>query len=94
MSGACPRYGFEVYLTPRAGIARDAFATLRANLLADVIEPNELTHTGGGEPAARYTLSRQGMQATEADRELVRRWADAHAAELSVEIGPLVDLDA
>lgn len=94
MSATCPRYGFEVRMAPRAGAPRDAFATLRANFLADVVAANDFVHTGGGETLALYTLSREGMQATDADRELVRRWADAHAAELSVEIGPLIDLDA
>lgn len=94
MSATCPRYGFEVRMAPRAGAPHGVFATLRANFLADVVAANDLVHTGGGEASALYTLSRQGMQATDADRELVRRWADTHAAELSVEIGPLIDLDA
>ncbi len=93
MSAACPRFGFLVRMEPRTGAARDSFEILRANFLADVITPNELACTGGGERSATYTLSREGMQATDADRALVRRWAEEHAAELSVEIGPLFDLD-
>lgn len=94
MSATCPHYAFEVRLAPREGLPRDVFATLCAEFLADVVAANELKHTGGGADVARYTLSREGMQATDADRELVRRWADAHAAEVSVTIGLLFDLDA
>lgn len=93
MSAACPRFGFEVRIAPRAGISAESFAALCADFVATTVIANGLTHTGGVRTSAVYTLSRQGTQATDADRQPARRWAEAHAAAVTVEIGPLVDLD-
>ncbi len=61
-------------------------------LRAGLVEERGLTIEGNRGRAWWYTLTRDGGQATEADREAVAAWAAARPGIARCEVGPLVDL--
>jgi uncharacterized protein YggL (DUF469 family) len=69
-----------------------AAGALRDDFLAGPVEGRGLVAEGSGDREWRQTISREGGQATEADREAVAAWAAARGEIAVYEIGPLVDL--
>jgi len=59
----------------------------------DVLDAQGLYATGGGDRTLEWFISREGSQATEADRELVRAWAAQWRGLVDITISDLIDLD-
>lgn len=93
MSAPCPVLGFVVMLAvgseaDRAPIAADLVETLeRSGLTA---EPRSNGRTSG---SLQYLVQRDGAQATDEDRALVRGWAARWVGRAETSIGDLIDLN-
>jgi uncharacterized protein YggL (DUF469 family) len=93
MSAPCPLFGFRVLisLSPQgseanvASIADDLARLLEAN---DLIAERRTVRDGGLE----YLVTREGSQATDSDRTLIRAWAEQWRTRATVQIGDLIDL--
>jgi len=89
MSAACPTFGFRVRIASRTddpAMRRAVIDDLRAFATREglVARPSL--------SSAEVVVTRDGSQATDADRGAVARWGEGwvHAAE--IEVGDLVDL--
>jgi uncharacterized protein YggL (DUF469 family) len=92
MSAPCPTFGFLVHARLRDARAKADANALRESLI-EVIEANGLeTGGGGGERTLDYAISREGSQATHADREVVLEWASRWSGVAEIEVSDLVDL--
>ncbi len=89
MSAACPIYGFDVLLEPNSGVDVTA---LQAIFLEQAIEHAGLAAEAGAAVTGRYTVTRDGSQATDADRQAIARWAAGQSDIARCDVGPLVDL--
>ena len=93
MSGACPRFGFDVRVLLDDGVPAPRAAAVRDSFVREVVEKNDLTCTGGGPTGEwRYTISRESEQATHTDREIVSAWLSGRHEIADYDVGPLVDL--
>ena len=84
MSAPCPRFGFVVALSshePR--VVEDLHRFLTGQGL-------EAARAGG---ALEFVVTREGGQATNNDREIIREWSQRWSNVASVTVGDLVDLD-
>jgi hypothetical protein len=90
MSAPCPVFGFIVRVAPRAESNDDAASRLCVEFIK-VLDVNGLT-TDRGERRAAYLVSREGGQATQADRELVLAWASRWTQAAAITVSDLMDL--
>ena len=86
MSVPCPIFGFVV----RARLVDGSADALRASLV-EVLEANGLEIAGSSRDL-EYVISREGSQATHADRELIIDWARACTSVARVDVSDLIDL--
>lgn len=93
MSAPCPTYGFTVALVPRDGASADALDALRDDLAA-MLAAHGLETMRGSARALEYVVVRDGSQAADADRTLVRAWAEQWTDVAEVRISEIVDLGA
>lgn len=91
MSAPCPTFGFIVTIAPRDDVSETERAAL-VRELADTLEPHGLSIERGTGGVIELVVYRDGAQATDADRDLVRPWADRWADRASIVIGDLIDL--
>jgi uncharacterized protein YggL (DUF469 family) len=91
MSAPCPNFGFVVTARLR-GAGGDADANALADDLIRVLESNELVTDRGVDRHLEYVVSREGSQATQADRELVLDWAERWRSIAEIEVSDLIDL--
>jgi hypothetical protein len=90
MSAACPMLGFMIDVVLSAG-ATETANEIRKDLVTH-LEPHGLSVADAG--TARYTITRDGSQATHADRELVMLWTERWTSVAEVHVSDLVDLSA
>lgn len=88
MSAPCPDFGFIV--TIRSAASRSP--AIVADLLS-VLEANDLSADVRGIGTQEVVVRRDGAQATHADREVVRAWADPWIGVATIAIGDIVDLE-
>ena len=89
MSAPCPILGFVVRVRLRdTGADPDSFI----DGLTQVLRSNGLVTGEGGDRRLEYVVSREGSQATQADRELILEWAKGWQSIAQVEVSELVDL--
>lgn len=88
MSAPCPDFGFVV--TIRSAASRSP--AIVADLLS-VLEEHALSGDVRGIGTQEVVVRREGTQATHADREVVRAWADPWIGVATISIGDIVDLD-
>jgi hypothetical protein len=86
MSAACPLLGFIVCARPRAADANIGVVT---EALLGLLEANDLV-TRSRRPL-EFEITREGSQATHADRELVLAWAQDWERVADIEVSDLVD---
>jgi hypothetical protein len=93
MSAPCPQFGFRVLIS-RLPSASELDAGEIADDVERVLSANDLVgeRRRVGDGALEYLVTREGSQATDADRTLVRDWAARHQDRVAVEIGDLIDL--
>ena len=93
MSGACPRFGFDVRVVLDDDVTPPRAAAMRDTFVRDIVEKHDLTCTGGGRSGEwQYTISRESEQATHSDREIVSAWLSGRHEIADYDVGPLVDL--
>ena len=93
MTAPCPMLGFTVTVELRG----DASAAERREIVASLVgllERHDLTGTVRGDRVIDVVVRRDGSQATDADRALVRAWAAAWTARAAIAVGDVVDLTA
>jgi uncharacterized protein YggL (DUF469 family) len=91
MSAPCPILGFMVVITLLPSTS-DAQADALTVDLAELLEANGMMMGGGGDRTLELAITREGTQATDADRQLVAAWAARWASAATVSISDLVDL--
>lgn len=91
MSAPCPILGFTVLVDLREpGDESQAGALTRS--LAELLASQGLVSSGGGRRQLLFVVGREGSQATEAERQLVERWADGWRDAAAITVSDLVDL--
>jgi len=83
MSTPCPRFGFVVTLAPEEPRIVEDFQR--------VLSGHGLEATRAGTLA--FIVTREGSQATNNDRDIVRAWSNRWSNAASITVGDLVDLD-
>lgn len=93
MSAPCPILGFTVLIDLRAPADESRARDLKRSL-AELLESHGLVSSGGGRRQLLFVVGREGSQATEAERQLVERWADGWRDAAAITVSDLVDLSA
>jgi uncharacterized protein YggL (DUF469 family) len=92
MSSACPEYGFEFSFRLAPDAAHDASDVVWSAFI-EAVEGQGLSAGGGGDVQWHHVISRDGAQATDADREWLLAWARRRADVAEAAAGPLIDLN-
>jgi uncharacterized protein YggL (DUF469 family) len=91
MSAPCPILGFTVLIDlPQS--TEEAQADALTQSLAELLASQGLVSTGGGRRQMLFVVGREGSQATEAERQLVERWAADWHRVATIAVSDLVDL--
>jgi len=93
MSAPCPILGFTVLVDLRES-AEEAQGEELAQSLTALLAAQGLESSGGGRRQQLFVVSREGSQATEAERQLVERWASEWSDVAEVTVSDLLDLSA
>lgn len=91
MSAPCPTFVFTVTIAPHDGVApteRDAMSLE----LVELLELYGLTAMPGVGRVREYVVLRDGAQATDTDRRIVRDWSKRWADRATIVVGDLVDV--
>jgi uncharacterized protein YggL (DUF469 family) len=91
MSAPCPALGFVVTMTRRPNIG-EADVDVLIDAFIDVLESHGLQTGGVGDTTLEFVVSREGGQATDVDRTVVREWAAQWTAQANIVVGDIVDL--
>jgi uncharacterized protein YggL (DUF469 family) len=91
MSAPCPILGFTVLVDLRAP-AKDSQRGALTQSLAELLASQGLVSSGGGGRQLLFVVGRDGSQATEAERQLVQRWAAEWSHVAAIAVSDLVDL--
>jgi uncharacterized protein YggL (DUF469 family) len=92
MSAPCPEFGFVLTANVRDD-APDARVGALIDDLIELLEAHGLTTAGGGNRLLEYVISREGSQATDADRQLVAAWTNRWDDVATFTVSDLVDLN-
>ena len=92
MSAPCPVLGFviRVALAPSAS---EADADAIVDDLMAFLENHGLVGAGEGAHTLEFVVHRDGSQADERDRDIVRDWSTRWTQRATIDIGPLTDLN-
>jgi uncharacterized protein YggL (DUF469 family) len=91
MSAPCPILGFTVLVDLR-GPAEESQRGALTQSLAELLASQGLVSSGGGGRQLLFVVGREGSQATEAERQLVQRWAEEWSHVAAISVSDLVDL--
>jgi uncharacterized protein YggL (DUF469 family) len=91
MSAPCPILGFTVLVDLRAPMEESQRGALTQSL-AELLAAHGLVSSGGGGRQLLFIVGREGSQATEAERQLVQRWAAEWSHVAAIAVSDLVDL--
>jgi uncharacterized protein YggL (DUF469 family) len=91
MSAPCPILGFTVLIDLREP-ADESQAGALTQSLTELLESQGLVSSRGGRRHLLFVIGREGSQATEAERQLVERWADEWRDAAAITVSDLVDL--
>ena len=91
MSAPCPALGFNITIALRSSMTEADIDALVDDLI-DFLESHGLQTDGPRHTALELAISREGGQATDADRALVREWAARWSADAEIRVGDIVDL--
>jgi uncharacterized protein YggL (DUF469 family) len=90
MSAPCPILGFTVLVELNESAESRAEALSRS--LTELLAAQRLEASGGGRRPLLFIVSREGSQATEAERQLVESWASEWSDVATITVSDLVDL--
>jgi uncharacterized protein YggL (DUF469 family) len=91
MTAPCPSLGFTVVLRLHSDVSEAERDTLIDDLIG-VLERHGLSAAGRGDHTMEFVVRRDGSQATDADRAIVRDWAARWTARVTADVGDLADL--
>ena len=91
MSAPCPALGFNITVAPRSNMGEADVDALVDDLI-DFLESHGLQTDGARDTALEFAINREGSQATDADRALVREWAARWSDDAEIRVGDIVDL--
>jgi uncharacterized protein YggL (DUF469 family) len=91
MSAPCPILGFTVLVDLHES-ADESQADALTQSLAELLASQGLVSSGGGRRQLLFVVGREGSQATEAERQLVQRWAQEWSHAAAIAVSDLVDL--
>jgi len=91
MSAPCPILGFTVLIDLHES-AEESKAGELTESLSELLASQGLVSSGGGRRQMLFVVGREGSQATEAERQLVERWAAEWKQVAAVTVSDLVDL--
>ncbi|MFL5617980.1 MAG: 50S ribosome-binding protein YggL [Gemmatimonadaceae bacterium] len=91
MSAPCPILGFTVLIDLRE-TADESQAGALTQALTELLAAQGLVSSGGGRRQLLFVVGREGSQATEAERQLVERWAAEWSHVAAITVSDLVDL--
>jgi uncharacterized protein YggL (DUF469 family) len=91
MSAPCPILGFTVLIDLHESVEEPQGEAL-AHALMELLSTQGLAASGGGRRQLLFVVSREGSQATGADRELVESWATSWSSVAAITVSDLVDL--
>jgi uncharacterized protein YggL (DUF469 family) len=91
MSAPCPALGFVITVALRSSTGEADIDALVDDLI-DFLESHGLQTGGAGDRTFEFVVNREGGQATDADRALVRDWAARWADHAEIRVGDIVDL--
>ena len=91
MSAPCPILGFTVLVDLHES-AEEAQAGALTQSLGELLTAQGLVSSGGGRRQLLFVIGREGSQATEAERQLVERWAAEWGRVAAITVSDLVDL--
>ena len=91
MSAPCPVLGFIVEARLRT-VSREADSEFIVEDLLEVLARNGLEIGRGSGRKLQFAISREGTQATQADRELLLAWGKRWDAVAEVDVSDLIDL--
>ena len=92
MSAPCPVLGFTVLIDLHESVDESRSAAVSQSL-TDLLAAHGLVASGGGRRQMLFVVTREGSQATEAERELVHCWASEWRNEAEITVSDLVDLN-
>jgi uncharacterized protein YggL (DUF469 family) len=93
MSAPCPILGFTVLVDLHES-AEESQGEALTQALTELLAAQGLEANGGGRRQQLFVVSREGSQATEAERELVQSWASEWSDVATITVSDLVDLSA
>jgi uncharacterized protein YggL (DUF469 family) len=91
MSAPCPILGFTVLVDLHES-AEESQAGALTGSLTELLASQGLVSSGGGRRQLLFVVGREGSQATEAERQLVERWAAEWRHVAAISVSDLVDL--
>ena len=91
MSAPCPILGFTVLVDLHES-ADESLAEAITQALTELLAAQGLEASGGGRRQRLFVVSREGSQATEAERRLVQGWASKWKDVAEITVSDLVDL--
>jgi uncharacterized protein YggL (DUF469 family) len=93
MSAPCPILGFTVLVDLHESV-EESQADVLTQALTELLAAQGLESSGGGRRQRLFVVSREGSQATEAERQLVESWASEWRDVADITVSDLVDLGA
>jgi len=93
MSAPCPILGFTVLVDLHESV-EESQADVLTQALTELLAAQGLESSGGGRRQRLFVVSREGNQATEAERQLVESWASEWRDVADITVSDLVDLGA
>jgi len=91
MSGGCPVFGFIVRFALRDGVERDVGDAIAYDLVM-LLQANGMSMGGGGDREREYVITRDGAQASDADRQLVATWSEHWKHDAAFRMTDLIDV--
>ena len=91
MSAPCPALGFNATVEPRSSMGEADIDALVDDLI-DFLESHGLQTNGANDVTLEFAINREGDQATDADRALVREWSARWSDDAVITVGEIVDL--
>jgi uncharacterized protein YggL (DUF469 family) len=92
MSAPCPVLGFIIRVALDDSTTEADVDAVVDDLMA-FLENHGLVGAGEGARTLEFVVHRDGTQADDRDREMVREWSQRWTSSAVIEVGPLTDLN-
>jgi uncharacterized protein YggL (DUF469 family) len=92
MSAPCPVLGFSIRVS-LLDATTDADADAIVDDLMAFLENHGLVGAGEGARTLLFVVHRDGTQADDTDRAMIREWSKRWTGNAAIDVGPLTDLN-